>query len=112
MPSSDWIEFWDTKHSIYVNTRHEAAHFRGIAEDIRAYAPERGVMLDYGCGEALGGGTGGGTGVAAHSVRAGAERAGDARRALCRQRQDRGAQARGHPDDGRRARWTSSSCTR
>jgi SAM-dependent methyltransferase len=53
MPSSDWIAFWDTKHSIYVNTRHEAAHFRRIAEDIRAYAPERGVMLDYGCGEAL-----------------------------------------------------------
>ncbi len=53
MPSSGWIEFWDTKHSIYVNARHEAAHFRRIAEDIRAYAPERGVMLDYGCGEAL-----------------------------------------------------------
>ena len=53
MPSSDWIEFWDTKHSIYVNARHEAAHFRRIAEDIRAYAPQGGVMLDYGCGEAL-----------------------------------------------------------
>jgi SAM-dependent methyltransferase len=53
MPSSDWIEFWDTKHSIYVNARHEAAHFRRIAEDIRPYAPEHGVMLDYGCGEAL-----------------------------------------------------------
>ena len=39
MPSSDWIAFWDTKHSIYVNARHEAAHFRRIAEDIRAYAP-------------------------------------------------------------------------
>ena len=50
MPSSDWIEFWDTKHSIYVNARHEAAHFRRIAEDIRAYAPQGGVMLDYGCG--------------------------------------------------------------
>jgi len=53
MPSSDWIAFWDTKHSIYVNARHEAAHFRRIAEDIHVYAPERGVMLDYGCGEAL-----------------------------------------------------------
>src|SRR4029077_6134496 len=29
------------------------AHFRRIAEDTRPYAPERGVMLDYGCGEAL-----------------------------------------------------------
>jgi SAM-dependent methyltransferase len=53
MAASDWIEFWDTKHPIYVNARHEAAHFRRIAEDIRAYAPEGGVMLDYGCGEAL-----------------------------------------------------------
>jgi SAM-dependent methyltransferase len=51
--SSGWTKFWDTKHSIYVNARHEAAHFRRIADDIRPYAPERGVMLDYGCGEAL-----------------------------------------------------------
>ena len=51
--SPGWTEFWDTKHSIYVNARHEVAHFRRIADDIRPYAPERGVMLDYGCGEAL-----------------------------------------------------------
>jgi SAM-dependent methyltransferase len=55
MPSSDWIAFWDTKHPIYVSERHEAAHFRRIAQDIARYAPEggHGVMLDYGCGEAL-----------------------------------------------------------
>jgi len=53
MAPSDWIAFWDGKHSIYVSPRHEAAHFRRIAEDIRAYAPPGGVMLDYGCGEAL-----------------------------------------------------------
>ena len=53
MRSSDWIEFWDTNHSIYVNARHEAAHFRRIAEDILRYAPDGGTMLDYGCGEAL-----------------------------------------------------------
>jgi len=51
--TSGWIEFWDTKHSIYVSPQHEAAHFRRIAEDIRPYVPERGVLLDYGCGEAL-----------------------------------------------------------
>jgi SAM-dependent methyltransferase len=51
--SSGWIDFWDSKHSIYVNARHEAAHFQRIAEDIRTYAPQGGVMLDYGCGEAL-----------------------------------------------------------
>jgi SAM-dependent methyltransferase len=53
MAPSDWIAFWDGKHSIYVSPRHAAAHFRRIAEDIRAYAPNGGVMLDYGCGEAL-----------------------------------------------------------
>jgi SAM-dependent methyltransferase len=53
--SSDWVEFWDSKNPLFVNARHEAAHFRRIAEDIRAYAPDGGnsVMLDYGCGEAL-----------------------------------------------------------
>ena len=55
MASSDWVEFWDNENSIYVNAHHAAAHFRRIAEDIRRYAPEdgSGVMLDYGCGEAL-----------------------------------------------------------
>lgn len=53
MAPSDWIEFWDSQHSIYVSPRHAAAHFRRIAQDIRAYAPAGGVMLDYGCGEAL-----------------------------------------------------------
>lgn len=53
--SSDWVEFWDSKNTLFVDARHEAAHFRRIAEDIRSYAPEggNGVMLDYGCGEAL-----------------------------------------------------------
>jgi SAM-dependent methyltransferase len=53
--SSDWIEFWDSENSLFVDARHVAAHFRRIAEDIRSYAPEggNGVMLDYGCGEAL-----------------------------------------------------------
>lgn len=53
MSASDWIEFFDHKHSIYVNARHEAAHYRGVAEGIRPYAPPGGVLLDYGCGAAL-----------------------------------------------------------
>jgi SAM-dependent methyltransferase len=53
MASSDWIAFWDSKHSIYVNARHHAAHCRRVADDMRRYAPATGVMLDYGCGEAL-----------------------------------------------------------
>jgi len=51
--SARWIEFWDGNHPIYVNARHKAAHFHRIADDIRAYATPGGVMLDYGCGEAL-----------------------------------------------------------
>jgi SAM-dependent methyltransferase len=53
MSSADWISFWDSKHSIYVDARHQSAHYRRLAEDFRRYAPADGVMLDYGCGEAL-----------------------------------------------------------
>jgi len=53
MSSSDWISFWDSKHSIYVDARHRAAHYRRIAEDIRRYIPVGAMALDYGCGEAL-----------------------------------------------------------
>src|SRR5438093_38108 len=50
----DWIAFWDSKHSIYVNDRHRDVHYRTIADDIAAYIPSRSaVVLDYGCGEAL-----------------------------------------------------------
>jgi SAM-dependent methyltransferase len=51
---SDWIKFYDFKHSvIYVNARHRDVHYRTIAEDIRAYvASPQAQVLDYGCGEA------------------------------------------------------------
>ena len=49
---SDWISFWDSKHSVYVSARHLEAHYRRIADDLRQYAPPGGTMLDYGCGEA------------------------------------------------------------
>ena len=49
---SDWVSFWDSKHSVYVNTRHLEAHYRRIADDLLRYVPEGGVVLDYGCGEA------------------------------------------------------------
>jgi SAM-dependent methyltransferase len=49
----DWIAFWDSKHSIYVNARHRDVHYRTIAQDIRALLPANAVVLDYGCGEAL-----------------------------------------------------------
>jgi SAM-dependent methyltransferase len=51
---SDWINFYDFKHSvIYVNARHRDVHYRTIADDIRKFVPSPTAhVLDYGCGEA------------------------------------------------------------
>ena len=49
----DWIDFYDSAHSIYANARHRDVHFRRIAEDLAAYVRPGAVVLDYGCGEAL-----------------------------------------------------------
>jgi SAM-dependent methyltransferase len=49
----EWIAFWDSEHSIYVNTRHRDVHYRTIAQDIRAHVLSGAAVLDYGCGEAL-----------------------------------------------------------
>jgi SAM-dependent methyltransferase len=49
----DWIDFYDSAHSIYVNARHRDIHFRRLASDLAAYVRPGAVVLDYGCGEAL-----------------------------------------------------------
>jgi hypothetical protein len=50
----DWIDYYDSAHTIYVNARHRDVHFRTIADDIAAYvASPDARVLDYGCGEAL-----------------------------------------------------------
>jgi SAM-dependent methyltransferase len=49
----DWIDFYDSAHSIYVNARHRDIHFRRLAADLAAYVRPGAVVLDYGCGEAL-----------------------------------------------------------
>ena len=49
----DWIAFWDSEHSIYVNARHRDVHYRTIAQDMRTHLPAGATVLDYGCGEAL-----------------------------------------------------------
>src|SRR5216684_6266675 len=49
----DWIAFWNSEHTIYVNARHRDVHYRTIARDIRAHVPAGARVLDYGCGEAL-----------------------------------------------------------
>lgn len=50
----DWIDYYDSTHTIYVSKLHRDVHFRVIANDILAYVPSQdAVVLDYSCGEAL-----------------------------------------------------------
>lgn len=52
-PVKDWIGFWDSAHSIYVNQRHFDAHYRDVADHILRLVPrEDAVVMDFGCGEA------------------------------------------------------------
>jgi len=50
----DWIDYYDSTHTIYASKLHRDLHFQLIARDIIGYigSPET-VMLDYACGEAL-----------------------------------------------------------
>ncbi len=49
----DWIDYYDSTHTIYVSRRHRDLHFSIIADDIIGYisSPDA-VVLDYACGEA------------------------------------------------------------
>jgi ubiquinone/menaquinone biosynthesis C-methylase UbiE len=50
----DWVSFWDSDHSIYVNARHRDVHYRTIADMIVRHVPSPdATVLDFGCGEAL-----------------------------------------------------------
>lgn len=50
----DWKTFWDRPNPIYVDERHKAAHYRGIADDLISLVPAPdAAVLDHGCGEAL-----------------------------------------------------------
>jgi SAM-dependent methyltransferase len=50
----DWIDYYDSTHTIYVSKAHRDAHFRVIAMDIVSYIPSPdATVLDYSCGEAL-----------------------------------------------------------
>jgi SAM-dependent methyltransferase len=49
---SDWKSFWESDHSIYVNSRHKNVHCRDIARHIAAFVPGAAArVLDYGCGD-------------------------------------------------------------
>lgn len=50
----DWIDYYDSTHTIYVSKRHRDVHFAELAKDIIGYIPySDAVVLDYSCGEAL-----------------------------------------------------------
>ena len=52
--TTDWLAFWDSPNSIYVNAHHKDVHYRLIAKDIAERVPGPNArVLDYGCGEAL-----------------------------------------------------------
>ncbi len=50
----DWIDFYDSAHSIYVSKLHREVHYAELAADIVGYIPSSdATVLDYSCGEAL-----------------------------------------------------------
>lgn len=50
----DWIDYYDSTHTIYASKLHRDLHFAGLARDIIGYIPSPdAVVLDYSCGEAL-----------------------------------------------------------
>jgi ubiquinone/menaquinone biosynthesis C-methylase UbiE len=51
---NDWIDYYDSTHTIYASKLHRDLHFQVIARDIIGYIPSPdAVVLDYSCGEAL-----------------------------------------------------------
>ncbi|MET3843412.1 ubiquinone/menaquinone biosynthesis C-methylase UbiE [Bradyrhizobium sp. OAE829] len=53
-PMDEWIDYYDSTHTIYASKLHRDLHFQIIARDIIGYisSPDA-VVLDYACGEAL-----------------------------------------------------------
>jgi SAM-dependent methyltransferase len=50
----DWVEYYDSNHSIYVSARHRDVHYARLAEAFAQHLPAGAAcVLDYGCGEAL-----------------------------------------------------------
>jgi ubiquinone/menaquinone biosynthesis C-methylase UbiE len=50
----DWIDYYDSTHTIYASKLHRDLHFQLIARDIIGYIGSNdAVVLDYACGEAL-----------------------------------------------------------
>ncbi len=53
----EWIDYYDSTHTIYASKLHRDLHFQLVARDIVSYIEHPDcVVLDYACGEALGAG--------------------------------------------------------
>jgi len=51
--ADNWISFWNSQHSIYVNARHLDLHYRDVADRLLQLDPAKtDNVLDFGCGEA------------------------------------------------------------
>lgn len=50
-----WLAFWNAPNKIYVNDRHQQAHYDKIFSGVRPFLPSSrdSVVLDWGCGDAL-----------------------------------------------------------
>ena len=50
----NWLDFWNGTHSIYVCDKHRHCHHTRVSEDIiDRLQDQHGLVIDYGCGEAL-----------------------------------------------------------
>src|SRR5947207_683660 len=50
----DWIDYYDSTHTIYASKLHRDLHFQLIAKDIIGYITSKdAIVLDYACGEAV-----------------------------------------------------------
>ncbi len=51
---NDWIDYYDSTHTIYASKLHRNVHFEIVAADIISYiSSSDSVVLDYACGEAM-----------------------------------------------------------
>lgn len=49
-----WLSFWNAPNSIYVSERHKQVHYDVVFAGITPHLPKgHGVVLDWGCGDAL-----------------------------------------------------------
>ena len=85
----EWIDYYDSTHTIYASKLHRDLHFQIIARDIIGYisSPDA-VVLDYACGEALSAAKVADACGKALSRRTRARRARPADRALCAEHQN------------------------